>query len=495
MIPAETRYETHDQELLAIVEAFKTWRHYLEGCRYEVLVLTDHNNLRRFMDTKSLSSRQVRWAQELSRYHFRIDYRQGKANAAADALSQFPQQSQSEEEEFRAENTQILNRLQSSLTNASLSGLSLSGHTTGSQAENPSPLHKVLICSTYVLPQLCQFSEELRGDVVGEGPYQQACIGGLRLRLPELQAENQVAREIREKGLREGWEQIDGVLHREGFPYLPEIIRTEIISRHHDDPLAGHFGVEKTRELVARKYYWPTLRADIEAYIKGCDVCIASKAVRHKPYGDLQSLPVPTHRWKDLSMDFVTGLPVSTNWKGETYDSILVIVDRLTKMVHYEPVKVTIDAPGLAEVIIDVVVRHHGLPDSIVSDRGSVFTSKFWSSLCYFLGIKRRLSTAFHPQTDGQTERQNSTMEAYLRAFVNYEQNDWAKLLPMAEFAYNNAKNASTGYTPFELNCGFHPRVSYKEDVDPRSKSKTADQLTTELHNPISVCRENLQHA
>ena len=154
--------------------------------------------------------------------------------------------------------------------------------------------------------------------------------------------------------------------------------------------------------------------------MKACDVCLASKAVCHKPYGDLQSLPVPTHRWKDLSMAFITGLTVSTNWKGETYDFILVIVDRLTKMVYYEPVKVTINAPGLAEVIIDVVVRHHGLPDSIVSDRGSVFPSKFWSSLCYFLSIKRRLSTAFHPQTDGQTERQNSTMKVYFWAFVSY---------------------------------------------------------------------------
>ena len=103
-------------------------------------------------------------------------------------------------------------------------------------------------------------------------------------------------------------------------------------------------------------------------------------------------------------MDFVTGLPISTDWKGDSYDSILVIVDRLTKMVHYELVKVTIDAPGLAEVILNMVVRHHGLLNSIVSDRGLLFTSKFWSSLCYFLGIKRRLSTAFHPQTDGQTE-------------------------------------------------------------------------------------------
>ena len=191
------------------------------------------------------------------------------------------------------------------------------------------------------------------------------------------------------------------MLHYQGLSYVPEIIQTELISRNHDDPLAGHFGIDKLHELIARKYHWPTLRHDVKDYVKGCNVCLALKAVRHKPYGDLQSLPVPTHRWKDLSMDFVTGLPISTDWKGDSYDSILVIVDRLTKMVHYEPVKVTINAPGLAEVIIDVVVRHHGLPDSIVTDRGSLFTSKFWLSLCYFLGIKQRLSTAFYPQIDG----------------------------------------------------------------------------------------------
>ena len=248
-----------------------------------------------------------------------------------------------------------------------------------------------------------------------------------------------------------------------------------MISCHHNNPLAGDFGIDKTKELVGRKYYWPSLKKDVENYVRGCDICLTSKAVRHKPYGDLQSLSVPTHQWKDLSIDFVTGLLLSADWKGDSYDSILVIVDRLTKMVHYELVKVTIDAPGLAEVIIDVVVRHHGLPDSIISDRGAIFTSKFWSSLCYFLGIKRRLSTAFHPQTNGQTERQNSTMEAYLRAFVNFKQNDWARLLPMAEFAYNNANNASTGHTPFELNCNYHPRMSYKEDVDPRSCSKSVE--------------------
>ena len=165
----------------------------------------------------------------------------------------------------------------------------------------------------------------------------------------------------------------------------------------------------------------PELCQDVEAYVKGYDVCLSSKAVKHKFYGNLQSLPVPTYCWKDLSMDFITGLPISTDWKGDSYNSLLVIVNGLTKMVYYEPVQVTIDMPGLAKVILDDVVWHYSLSNLIVSDRGSVFTSKFWSSLCYFLGIKRQLFTAFHPQTDGQTERQNSMMEAYLRAFVNFE--------------------------------------------------------------------------
>ena len=194
-------------------------------------------------------------------------------------------------------------------------------------------------------------------------------------------------------------------------------------------------------------------------------------------------------------MDFVTGLPLSVDWKSDSYDSILIIVDRLTKMVHYKPVKVTIDASELAEVILDVVVRYHGLPNSIVTDRSLLFTSKFWLLLRYFLGIKQRLSTAFHPQIDGQTKRQNSTMEAYLQVFINFKQNDWAKLLLIAEFVQNNAKNVSTGHTPFELNCGYYPRMSYKKDVDPHSQSKLAVKLSAKLRELIVVCQENLHDA
>ena len=163
-------------------------------------------------------------------------------------------------------------------------------------------------------------------------------------------------------------------------------------------------------------------------------------------------------------------------------------------MVHYEPMQTTITTPALAEVILNILIRHHGLPDSIINDCGSVFTFKFWSSLCYFLSIKRRLFTAFHPQTDCQTKRQNSKMKAYLRTFVNYKQNNWARLLPMAEFAYNNAKHTSMGYRFFKLNCGYHSQVSYKQNIDLRSRSKAADELTKELGNLMAACREKLKH-
>ena len=285
MIPAETHYETHDGELLAIVEAFKTWQHYLEGCKHKVLVLTDHNNLRRFMDTKSLSSRQVCQAQELSRYHFWIDYHQGKANWAADVLSRFSQRNKDEEEKLQAENTQIFHCLQSSLTNATLSGLFTSSSL--------SPLHQVLICGTHALLQLRRFWNLLQTELTNEAPYL-ASIDSMRLWLQELQETDSEAQELRQQGQKD-YKEVDGVLHHQGLPFVPKAIWMELISHHHDNPLAGHFGIEKTRKLLTRKYFWPSLRHDVDAYIKGCDVCLALKAVRHKPYNNLQSLPIPTH--------------------------------------------------------------------------------------------------------------------------------------------------------------------------------------------------------
>lgn len=150
---------------------------------------------------------------------------------------------------------------------------------------------------------------------------------------------------------------------------------------------------------------WELIRKDIKAYVKGCDICLGSKTIKHKLYRDLQSLLILTHWWKDRLMDFVTGFQILTDCKEESYYSILVIINWLTKMLHYKLVKVTINAPGLAEVILVGIVWYHGLPNLIISDRGSLLTLKFWSLLCYFLSIKRRLLTAFYPQTNSQTKQ------------------------------------------------------------------------------------------
>jgi hypothetical protein len=156
-------------------------------------------------------------------------------------------------------------------------------------------------------------------------------------------------------------------------------------------------------------------------------------------------------------MDFVVELPKSGEPK---YDAICVIVDRFTKMAHYIPCHMKLNVPALANLFLQEIVRLHGIPDSIVSDRDTRFTSHFWSTLCSRLRIKRKLSTSFHPQTDGQTERVNQTMEQYLRSFVNYQQDNWTDFLPLAEFAYNNSKHAATGKTPFFALYGYHPQFA-----------------------------------
>ena len=177
MIPAKTQYKIYNAELLVIIKAFQIWRHYLEGCKHAVLVLANHNNLRWVMDTKSLSFRQVRWAQELSRYYFRIDYYQSKANGASDGLSCFSQRKQGKEDKFKLENAQIFYKLQSSLTSASFSGF------------NPSTklllLHRVFIWAPHVLPQLRQFWDTFQTELANEKSYK-ASIGGIRLRLSKL---------------------------------------------------------------------------------------------------------------------------------------------------------------------------------------------------------------------------------------------------------------------------------------------------------------------
>ena len=150
----------------------------------------------------------------------------------------------------------------------------------------------------------------------------------MRLCLPELQENDKEAKTLRDSvGVSEDWEDDEGVFQYQGLSYIPNIICSKIIIYHHNDSIAGHFGINKTRELISQKYYWPSLKKDVETYVRGCNVYLALKVVHHKPYSELQSLSIPTHRWKDLSIDFVTGLPLSADWKSNSYDLILVIID------------------------------------------------------------------------------------------------------------------------------------------------------------------------
>ena len=251
-----------------------------------------------------------------------------------------------------------------------------------------------------------------------------------------------------------------GALYYDERLYVPaqSNARAEILQRYHDDPHAGHFGRQRTYENIRRQYYWPKMDREIEEYVRTCTVCRRSKATRHKPYGEMGLLPPPGGPWEDIAMDFITDLPPSVDG-DKPYDSILVIVDRCTRMAHYIPALKTWSAEQLAKAFHGEIFRLHGLPTSIVSDRGPVFTSNFWSAFCFHLKVKRKLSTAFHPQTDGQTERQNQTLEQYLRAYINYQQDDWVAYLPDAEFAYNNSIHSETGKTPFYLLYGKHPRA------------------------------------
>lgn len=191
----------------------------------------------------------------------------------------------------------------------------------------------------------------------------------------------------------------------------------------------------------------------------------------------------------------MTDTTLSANRKRNSYDLILVIINHLTKIVHYEPIKIIINTLELAKVIIDVVMQYYGLSNSIISDRGAIFIFKFWSLLCYFFGIKRQLSTTFHSQTDGQTKWQNGMMKAYLCAFVNCKQKNLAWLLPMAEFIYNNSENTSTSHILFKLNCGYHSHVFFEDKYNAYFQSFLAKELAVKLRELINVCWQNFLHA
>jgi len=218
--------------------------------------------------------------------------------------------------------------------------------------------------------------------------------------------------------------------------YIPkdEGLRRTIMEAEHDSKIAGHFETYKTICRVRANLYWPKMDENITEYVRSCDVCQRNKVIRHKKYGLLEPFEVPMRPWTAISIDFIVRLP-----KSDRYTKIWVIVDRFSKMAHFIPLRTEEDIKELAMTFVKEIWRLHGLPESIVSDRDTRFTSKFWTSLMQLLQVKRNLSTALHPESDGQTERVNQTEEQYLRSYCSYQQDDWVSLLPFAEQAYNTS--------------------------------------------------------
>jgi transposase InsO family protein len=264
-----------------------------------------------------------------------------------------------------------------------------------------------------------------------------------------------------------------------------------IIGENHDAPTAAHLGLDKTVEKIKRQFYWPTLLADTQQYIKSCEACQRNKARTTAPAGLLQPLSIPKERWERISMDFITQLPTTATG----FDAIVIFIDYLTKRVHAAPTRSDITAPEVARLFLDNVFRHHGLPREIVSDRDPKFTSMFWQSLHEHLGTKLKLSSALHPQTDGQTERFNRTLKEALRCYVNYQGTDWDKWLGMAEFAYNNSIQASTRQTPFYLDSGRNPYTPLALFTPSTAKVESTVQMVRRINKSLEAAKEALERS
>jgi transposase InsO family protein len=290
-----------------------------------------------------------------------------------------------------------------------------------------------------------------------------------------------------------GFEEDDqGVLWYKGRICVPadSELKEVIMKEAHETPYSIHPGGTKMYQDLKEQFWWHGMKREIASFISKCDICQRVKAEHQRPAGLLQPLQVPEWKWDSVGMDFITGFPRSS--RGN--DSIWVIVDRLTKVAHFIPVKTTYNSGQLADLYLSRIVSLHGVPKTIVSDRGTQFTSRFWKSLHQALGTKLAFSTAYHPQTDGQTERVNQILEDMLRACVLAYGAKWEDCLPFAEFSYNNSYQASLQMAPFEALYGRKCRT-------PLNWSETGDSqifgpdILQEAEEKVRMIREYLKAA
>ena len=414
--PAERNYTTTEQECLAVIEALREWRCYLEGARFTVF--TDHQPLT-YMDTKAmLSRRQIRWSEELQRFTFDWRFTKGADNQVADALSRVPAL-------MAAQKTR-----------------SIKVAMTPAQQVTMTPLLQNIKLA-YATDAWFASTNNTKALVKKADLWW--CNG--KLAVPDN-----------------------------------EELKQHILNEAHDAPYSAHVGFTKTLHNIRRYYWWPRMHTQIKKYVQTCDSCQRMKASNQKPAGALQPLSIPERNWESVSLDLITDLPRT----ARGHDSIIVFVDRLSKMTHFAPCTKTVSASELAMIFGRDVVRLHGFQKSLVLDRDPRFTSQFFSDLCKLFGTQLRMSTAFHPQTDGQTERMNRTLEDALRHYVSPTQTDWDLYLAPMEFAINNAVQDSTKQTPFMLNYGFDPYTPLSLDISVKSAS---------AQNVSSALQEKLKEA
>ena len=442
----EDNYPTHDLELAVVVFALKIWRHYLYGVPF--MIFTDHKSLQYIFTQKKLNLRQRRWLELIKDYDCTIEYHPGKANVVADALRRRPKSSLSH---MRSGYLPLLVDLRAL-------GVILEVEDSGA-----------LLATFHVRPLLV--------DQILVGHPQDPQMIKLK---EEIEKGKKAEFQIRD----------DGMIVKGQRMCVPEYgeLKRDIMEEAHSSAYAMHPGSTKMYGTLKEHYWWNGMKKDIASFVSRCLTCQQVKEEHQKPTGKIQLLPIPVWKWEKITMDFVTGLPRTQR----QHDAIWVIVDRLTKSAHFLPSNVEDSLEKLAKLYVDEIVRLHGVPVSIVSDRDPRFTSRFWPSLQAALGTRLHFSTAFHPQTDGQSERTIQTLEDMLRACVMEFKGSWDTHLALMEFAYNNNYQASIEMAPFEALYGRKCRTSVCWD-EVGKRRLVGPELVQITSDKVKVVRDNLK--
>jgi hypothetical protein len=479
MESAQKRYPVHEQELLAIVLALEEWRCYLHGSVHPVSVLSDHRSLQWISTQPTLSSRQARWVEQLQEYEFNIEYVEGKENRVADALSRRSdyEKADSKQKEDDRRDAVPQSRLRLSATTAAVAPADKNRLSATTAAAAPADKNRLSATTAAAAP--ADKNSTTAGNV--EATLLQD-IHDAALRDDEYQLRLSKAAQM-------GLKVEAGLLYTEdGILHIPadREIQQRILHELHDTPTGGHLGVSKTTKKLRQRLYWYGMDRDALEYVRSCVTCSTTKPKQQLPAGKLVPIPIPSRPWQTITMDFLGPLPRTSNF----HDMILIVDDKLTKMAHFIPTNREVTAKQVAQLVLREVVRLHGVPESIISDRDPRFTSDFWKELWKQLGTELRMSTSYHPQSDGQSERTIRVLEDMLRAYVNRHRTNWDEYLTPVEIAYNSAEHSSTGFTPYHLNGG-----SMALPIDRALGVGSQQQDVPAVDDLVSEIRQHLEDA